>query len=233
MLVLCNSSGHETAAHIVPSSSSSSSFYFSSFRDQPVFVFLFFLRYKAVIDACSLQPDIDLLPFGDQTEIGERVGGSCCCATYWYLCGNDFISSLSSSPPLAATQGINLSGGQRQRICVGRALYQNTNIVFLVSFKEGSLNSSPVSQSFLFLLMKRRAWPLGRGVVRFHNFPVPSLSTLHIKNPLGPFIFTHLSHFVKSGLTALCVLLLMTLAAKVQQSELFFSWFKHHVMAAV
>ncbi|XP_063302724.1 ATP-binding cassette sub-family C member 9 isoform X3 [Pelobates fuscus] len=57
------------------------------------------LRYKAVIDACSLQPDIDLLPFGDQTEIGER--------------------------------GINLSGGQRQRICVARALYQNTNIVFL------------------------------------------------------------------------------------------------------
>ena len=32
------------------------------------------LRYKAVIEACSLQPDIDLLPFGDQTEIGERVG---------------------------------------------------------------------------------------------------------------------------------------------------------------
>ncbi|XP_040885934.1 ATP-binding cassette sub-family C member 9 isoform X2 [Toxotes jaculatrix] len=56
-------------------------------------------RYKAVIDACSLQPDIDLLPFGDQTEIGER--------------------------------GINLSGGQGQRICVARALYQNTNIVFL------------------------------------------------------------------------------------------------------
>ncbi|XP_058479502.1 ATP-binding cassette sub-family C member 9 [Solea solea] len=56
-------------------------------------------RYKAVIDACSLQPDIDLLPFRDQTEIGER--------------------------------GINLSGGQRQRICVARALYQNTNIVFL------------------------------------------------------------------------------------------------------
>ncbi|XP_029317557.1 ATP-binding cassette sub-family C member 9 isoform X1 [Cottoperca gobio] len=56
-------------------------------------------RYKTVIDACSLEPDIDLLPFGDQTEIGER--------------------------------GINLSGGQRQRICVARALYQNTNIVFL------------------------------------------------------------------------------------------------------
>uniref|UniRef100_A0A8C5R9Q2 ATP-binding cassette, sub-family C (CFTR/MRP), member 9 n=1 Tax=Leptobrachium leishanense TaxID=445787 RepID=A0A8C5R9Q2_9ANUR len=56
-------------------------------------------RYKAVIDACSLQPDIDLLPFGDQTEIGERVR--------------------------------TCLGGQRQRICVARALYQNTNIVFL------------------------------------------------------------------------------------------------------
>ncbi|TKS90503.1 ATP-binding cassette sub-family C member 9 [Collichthys lucidus] len=69
-------------------------------------------RYKAVIDACSLQPDIDLLPFGDQTEIGER--------------------------------GINLSGGQRQRICVARALYQNTNIVFLVGIcgRTGSGKSS-------------------------------------------------------------------------------------------
>ncbi|XP_055365722.1 ATP-binding cassette sub-family C member 8 isoform X2 [Betta splendens] len=29
-------------------------------------------RYKAVVEACSLQPDIDILPQGDQTEIGER-----------------------------------------------------------------------------------------------------------------------------------------------------------------
>lgn len=33
-------------------------------------------RYKAVIEACSLQPDIDILPQGDQTEIGERVGNA-------------------------------------------------------------------------------------------------------------------------------------------------------------
>ncbi|XP_072027511.1 ATP-binding cassette sub-family C member 9-like isoform X2 [Amphiura filiformis] len=29
-------------------------------------------RYKAIIKACSLQPDIDILPAGDQTEIGEK-----------------------------------------------------------------------------------------------------------------------------------------------------------------
>ncbi|KAJ8047636.1 ATP-binding cassette sub-family C member 9 [Holothuria leucospilota] len=29
-------------------------------------------RYKEVIKACSLQPDIDILPGGDQTEIGEK-----------------------------------------------------------------------------------------------------------------------------------------------------------------
>ncbi|XP_046715562.1 ATP-binding cassette sub-family C member 8 isoform X1 [Silurus meridionalis] len=29
-------------------------------------------RYKTVIEACSLQPDIDILPQGDQTDIGER-----------------------------------------------------------------------------------------------------------------------------------------------------------------
>ncbi|XP_026220594.1 ATP-binding cassette sub-family C member 8 isoform X2 [Anabas testudineus] len=56
-------------------------------------------RYKAVTEACSLQPDIDILPQGDQTEIGER--------------------------------GIILSGGQKQRISVARALYQQTNVVFL------------------------------------------------------------------------------------------------------
>jgi len=30
-------------------------------------------RYRAVIEACSLQPDLDILPAGDMTEIGENV----------------------------------------------------------------------------------------------------------------------------------------------------------------
>lgn len=48
-------------------------------------VYVVFFRYKAVIDACSLQPDIDLLPFGDQTEIGERVCTCCWVDIYVYL----------------------------------------------------------------------------------------------------------------------------------------------------
>lgn len=47
---------------------------------------LYCSRYKAVIDACSLQPDIDLLPFGDQTEIGERVCSSALALYSFLLC---------------------------------------------------------------------------------------------------------------------------------------------------
>jgi ATP-binding cassette subfamily C (CFTR/MRP) protein 1 len=31
-------------------------------------------RYKRVIEACALQPDIDILPEGDATEIGDDKG---------------------------------------------------------------------------------------------------------------------------------------------------------------
>ena len=30
-------------------------------------------RYEQVLDVCALRPDIDMLPAGDQTEIGEKV----------------------------------------------------------------------------------------------------------------------------------------------------------------
>ena len=29
-------------------------------------------RYKKTIDVCALKPDIEILPGGDQTEIGEK-----------------------------------------------------------------------------------------------------------------------------------------------------------------
>ncbi len=33
---------------------------------------LLFSRYKSVIECCCLQPDLDVLPAGDRTEVGER-----------------------------------------------------------------------------------------------------------------------------------------------------------------
>lgn len=32
-------------------------------------------EYKKVIAACALQPDLEILPAKDSTEIGEKVGG--------------------------------------------------------------------------------------------------------------------------------------------------------------
>ena len=31
--------------------------------------------YERVIESCALKPDLDILPGGDQTEIGEKVSG--------------------------------------------------------------------------------------------------------------------------------------------------------------
>ena len=42
--------------------------------DAEVYMFLFGnFRYQKVIESCALQPDIDMLPAGDATEIGEKV----------------------------------------------------------------------------------------------------------------------------------------------------------------
>ncbi len=32
------------------------------------------MRYDRIIQACAMQPDLAILPGGDQTEIGEKVG---------------------------------------------------------------------------------------------------------------------------------------------------------------
>ena len=31
------------------------------------------VRYENVLDSCALRPDLEILPAGDSTEIGERV----------------------------------------------------------------------------------------------------------------------------------------------------------------
>lgn len=39
-------------------------------------------RYRSVIEACALQPDLDMLPAGDMTEIGEKVSLLCLHTLY-------------------------------------------------------------------------------------------------------------------------------------------------------
>ncbi len=46
--------------------------------------------YQSVVEACALQPDLEILPAGDETEIGEKVSthGHTVCAdsAEWYKC---------------------------------------------------------------------------------------------------------------------------------------------------
>ena len=66
-------------------------------------------RYKHVISACALDPDIKVLPAGDMTEIGEKVRKNCSSyeslSCFLYVCISlqeafvvsfDFLPSLTS-----------------------------------------------------------------------------------------------------------------------------------------
>jgi len=45
------------------------------------------LMYGRIIDSCALGPDLEILPGGDQTEIGEKVKYLMCIrTTYRYAC---------------------------------------------------------------------------------------------------------------------------------------------------
>lgn len=65
-----------------------------------------------MIDACSLQPDIDLLPFGDQTEIGERVCKFLICLkkTHNHMKGFNLSVSVSGHQPEWRAEAENLCG---------------------------------------------------------------------------------------------------------------------------
>lgn len=47
--------------------------------------------YERVLDACALLPDLEQLPNGDQTEIGERVR-----KIYFILCRNNIPFSCAN-----------------------------------------------------------------------------------------------------------------------------------------
>lgn len=75
----------------------------ASLRDNILFGSPYKLRrYRNVLKACALQPDVDILPGRDFTRIGEK--------------------------------GINLSGGQKQRVTIARALYNDADVIIMVSW---------------------------------------------------------------------------------------------------
>ena len=45
-------------------------------------------RYQRIVDACALLPDLDILPDGDLTEIGEKVRWQ------WYSIYKEYIHGL-------------------------------------------------------------------------------------------------------------------------------------------
>nr|CAD7444835.1 unnamed protein product [Timema bartmani] len=70
--------------------------------------------YLRVIEACALKPDLEMLPAGDQTEIGEKAN---------YIAKDREIGDL--------ILGINLSGGQKQRVSLARAVYNNADLYLM------------------------------------------------------------------------------------------------------
>eukprot|EP00958_Prasinococcus_capsulatus_P002937 scaffold260_cov328-Prasinococcus_capsulatus_cf.AAC.14 len=71
-------------------------------------------RYGEVLRICCLEPDLSILPGGDQTEIGEK-------GPY----------APAARVPTSVLPRVNLSGGQKQRVSMARAAYWDADVVVM------------------------------------------------------------------------------------------------------
>lgn len=90
--------------------------------------------YHRVVEACALLPDLDILPAGDATEIGEKVptlppAGA--VHTWWYVYWESFHWQCVYWSCVYWLQGLNLSGGQKQRVSLARAVYRKSDVYLL------------------------------------------------------------------------------------------------------
>lgn len=74
-------------------------------------------RYEAVLDACALVRDFDILDAGDLTG---------CC-----FFSPDITISESATLAEIGEKGITLSGGQRARVALARAIYSEAEVSHL------------------------------------------------------------------------------------------------------
>ncbi len=107
-------------------------------------------RYQRAIKFCALSRDLEVLPDGDATEIGEKVpicvlvycalsqDSGCVCRCWvcrWLMCQCVsilvFVLLCCCVFIFCFVQGINLSGGQKQRVNLARAVYYDADTVLL------------------------------------------------------------------------------------------------------
>lgn len=71
----------------------------------------------------TLKTDIEILPAGDLTEIGEKVR--------LFSLRNGLLAYFIILIERIRFKGINLSGGQKQRVSLARCIYSNADVYFL------------------------------------------------------------------------------------------------------